>query len=1187
MPREAALLLLAAACVASVVRCGAQDETTDERIVYAPDIVGVDRLCMVVLNVPQAAPEIAVTVPECLTLLDRTPLPTKADQRRYYFRAIERAEATELRFAHPGGEIVIPLTVWSFDDLRVQRELKGTQLPRRWPLGEDLPELKSSQTITTDLDRELARSGGPGRGERWAGMSDDDVWAMQPDMTIPRWHWVNVTDGCPEHGREIYNVRAYYPWIKDTSFPWKWKIECPIGHETYPSNDFAARDFTSGPFPDDGIGGACDYEGKKYGFIAELCQAYCHQMLQVAPDSAQAYLATDDVKYLHKALVALCRLGVEHAYLATMTQHRHRNTRPQVDRLGQGRFDEGPTIRNSALTVYGVDQPGYQWRHVEAYDKIWPDIDSDPDIIPFLQGKGFSISTHEDVRRFIEENLFAVWSQATMDGAIHSNEPFTQRGLARTAEVLNYERGRDFMDWLYDGEGKMRIFVPNTYFRDGAPYESTGGYNSMHVTALGPIIESIEHLRELRPEVYPDEDYPSLSKSRRYRNVFDFCMDAVTIDRAYPQIGDTGGYPSFSKLPKVTWHSASAEAFEHAYRLFSEPKFAWALANSPGWQPSPEFPFTREEIEAEAAKWPDDWNDASSLHDGYGVAILRGGEGDQKRALWMKYGRARSHVQDDIMDIGLEAFGGKILSHMGYPRNWGSWEPAWSSHHLARQFPYAQLSARAQLHSDAGVAHVTEARGEPTLQFADDGSPVERDPDAWQRRMLALIDVSPDEFYCVDLYRISGGEDHWWAFHCQEGDFTTEGIDLTQQQGGTLAGPDVEYGDEEWMEANGCSIHATYGWRGLNFPFPHLYNVEKGRAEGPWSADWKLATGEGLHVRLDVLEAAGADGTPAEVNITDGKAASGGSPYEMKWVMMHAEGQAPARTQVLSLIEPYMDGPVVKSARPLPLSGDDETGFSAAACRIETAERTDTLFCSADASVERTTEGSTFAGRFGLYAESEGVPVAMSLVGGTKLKKGDLGIQLESPEYRGMVSAVDRDAEAVTVSPAPPDPEAMVGASVFITDGVKRIAYRVTGARLVDEGCELTFAGDSCVGTGRVTGAKDHLVLTDTAFILQGYGYYQGTRLVSADGAAEYRLNEVRSEQAAMVDAEAHPEAGAETLGAEFAEGSWFKVFDYGVGDEVVWPYAVSVTRVSEGVYEVEAPCPVTVTLPEGARAGG
>ena len=1184
MPRDTILLVLLCPLVLlAVENCLAQDA---ERLAYAPDIVGVDRMFMVALNVPAAAPEIAVTFPDNVTMFDRTPLPAKTDQRRYYFRALKPAEQVEIRFAHPAGEVVVPILIWSFDDLREFRELKGVQLPRRWPLGETLPELKQERTVTTEAEIEALKGRSAGRGDTWAAMSDDDIWAMQPDSTIPRWHWVNVTHGCPVHGTEIYEHRAYYPWIKDTTFPYNWKIECPVGNELYPSNDFANGDMTSGDFPDDGFGGACLHNGKKYGFIAETAQAYCHQMLQVAPDCARAYLATGDVRYLHKSLVAFSRLAAEYAYLATMTQHRHRNRRTQVDRLGPAPFSEGPSLGGSGFTVYCIDQPGYQWGHAEAYDMIFPDIEKDPEIIPYLQGKGFDINTAEDVRRLLEENLFAVWMQGAMDGSTSSNEPYHQRGLARMAEMLNYERGDEFMDWLYDGAGKMRIFVPNTFFRDGAPYESTGGYNGMHVTALGPIIESIEHLRELRPEVYPEEKYPALSKSRRYRNVFDFCMDSVTIDRSFPQIGDTGSYPSYSRLPRITWHSASAAAFEHAYRLFREPKFAWALVHSPGWQPSQGFPFTREEVEQEAAKWPDDWNDGSSLHDGYGIAILRGGAGADKRALWLRYGRARSHTQDDIMDIGLDAYEGKILSHMGYPRNWGQWEPLWSCHHLARQFPATSQTAKAQLLADAGPVHVAEARANAHVEFADDGTRQEPRPDYWQRRLLALVDVAPDRFYGVDFYRISGGEDHWWAFHCQDGGFAAEGIELTKQDGGTLAGPDVPYADADWMKANGCSLHATYGWRGHNFVFPHLYNVERGTSEQPWSADWELKTGEGLHTRLTVLEARGAEPSdaPLQVNITDGKAASGGSPYEMKWIMMHNRGDDPVRSQVLSLIEPYIGEPVIQEARPLSLSGEDEAGFSAAACQLRLADRTDTIFYSAVPAVERTAEDFRFAGRFGFYAERDGEPVAMSLVGGTRLAKGGYGISIEQPEYRGKITKTERETETITISPAPPNPQAMVGAYVFIENPVRRIAYKVLEARQVGEDAELVLAGDSFIGTGKITGAEDFRVLTGTAFTLQRYGYYEGARLVNAEGTADYRINEVRSGQAAMIDRETYPEAKADKLAAEFPADTWFSVYDFGVGDEVVWPYAVSVTRIADGTYRVTAPVAVEINLPAGAE---
>ncbi len=162
-----------------------------------------------------------------------------------------------------------------------------------------------------------------------------------------------------------------------------------------------------------------------------------------------------------------------------MTQHRHRNRVSQVERFGQGRFDEGPCLGSSGFTTYCIEQPG---NLVEPRRGLRPHFPGHrqgrPRSSPSCKRKGFDVKTHEDVRRFIEENLFAVWMQGVMDSACASNEPAEQRALVHAATVLNYARGADFIDWLYDGDGKMRVFVPNDYFRDGAPFESTGGYNA-------------------------------------------------------------------------------------------------------------------------------------------------------------------------------------------------------------------------------------------------------------------------------------------------------------------------------------------------------------------------------------------------------------------------------------------------------------------------------------------------------------------------------------------------------------------------------------------------------------------------------------------------------------------------------------------------------------------------------------
>ncbi len=1158
----------------------ADEAKPDPRVIYAPDVVGVDRLFMVILRVPQAAPAVAVQVPEGIKLLDQTRLPAKDDQRRYYFRATARSAGASLVFALPDGPVTITLPIWSYDDLRAARQLKSVQLPRRWPLGEALPELKDGVTVTPANALVKNPQAAPGGGAAFVNRSDDELWDLQPDSTIPRWHWVNVSHGCPVHGTEIYRKQAYYPWIKPVDLPLSWQIECPVGHERYPSNNFAAGDFTSGPFCDDGLGAGYVQNGERYGFIAELSQRYCHYFLSIAPVCARSYAATGDVRYLHKALVAMCRLAVEHAYLATMTNHRHHNDFSFAPRVGPRLFSSGPYLAHSGFTVYPIDQPSYLWTYAESYDLLWPDLARDTEIVPFLQRRGFAVKTAEDVRRFIEENLFAVWMQGTMDGAIDSNEPFHQRAFARTAEVLNYRRGAEFMDWLYDREGKMRVFVPNGFYRDGAPYESTGGYNSMHVTALGPIIASIEHLRQLRPEIYPESKYPALSKSRRYRNVFDFCMDSVTIDRSFPQIGDGGGWPQYQKLPKITFHDADFAAFEHAYQLFGEPKFAWALARSPAWQPSPGFPFTRAQVEAAAAKWPDTWNDASSLHDGYGVAILRGGQGDAKRAFWLRYGMARGHNQDDLLDIGYQAHQGVLLTHMGYPRNWGWWEYSWSSHHLARQFPQLTQVGRCELFAEAGPVHLTEARATTVASLGRDGRLSPGSPDHWQRRLLALVDVDADHSYTLDVYRLSGGKDHWWAFHGQEGEFTTHGLTLKAQRSGTLAGPDVPYADEKWLAANGCSKHVSYGWRGENFVFAHLYNVQKGRAEQPWHADWALKTGDGLHLRLTSLSARAGD-QPMEVNVCDGKAASGGSPYEMKWLMLHHRGELPARSQVVSLLESYRGNPVIQEATPLALSGTDEAGFGAVAARLRTATRVDTVFAAADPTVERTAEGDfRFAGRFGLYGERDGAPVTMTLIGGTRLSRGQFGLTLAQPEYRGRIARLDRAKPSITITPAPPRPAAMVGAVIHLVNGRRRVAAKVLAATATTDGAELQLADDPVVGTGQVTGTNDQQVLTGTPFVLHGHGYYEGARLINAAGTTDYRLAEVRHATAAHLDADACPTAKKDQLAKEFPVGSWFTVYDYGVGDEVIWPYAVSVARQADGSYQVTAPVEVKVVVP-------
>ncbi|HID22598.1 MAG TPA: hypothetical protein EYP14_09375 [Planctomycetaceae bacterium] len=366
------------------------------------------------------------------------------------------------------------------------------------------------------------------------------------------------------------------------------------------------------------------------------------------------------------------------------------------------------------------------------------------------------------------------------------------------------------------------------------------------------------------------------------------------------------------------------------------------------------------------------------------------------------------------------------------------------------------------------------------------------------------------------------------------------------------------------------------------FPFAHLYNVQRGRATGPWTADWKLKSGDGLHVRLTIV-----DGSGSEVNLCDGRSPAGG-PYEMKWIMLHhrphLQPNQPARTQIVSLIEPHFGTPAIRRARPLRVLGDAEFGFSTRACQVQLDDTIDTLLFSGNPETQHQVEsGIRFSGRFGFWREKDGLPVAITLVGGTELSKGRFGVRLQQSEYRGRIIRVDRSRESVTIAPALENPTALVGEVVFIANEHRRVAYKVVDAVRRAQGTELRLNWDSCIGVGRSTGTTQGRVLTDTAFTLQGYRYYHGARLVSPDGQTEYRILGVRSRQAVYLDLKKHPESGADRLARQFPKGTWFAVYDYGVGDELIWPYAVSVVLEKPNRYRVTAPVPVKVQLPDGA----
>ena len=60
----------------------------------------------------------------------------------------------------------------------------------------------------------------------------------------------------------------------------------------------------------------------------------------------------------------------------------------------------------------------------------------------------------------------------------------------------------------------------------------------------------------------------------------------------------------------------------------------------------------------------------------------------------------------------------------------------------------------------------------------------------------------------------------------------------------------------------------------------------------------------------------------------------------------------------------------------------------------------------------------------------------------------------------------------------------------------------------------------------------------------------------------------------------------AARLAAEFLIDTWFDGYDYGGGDQVVWPQSASITEVGPAAYKVTATDKFSLSLPKNVKAG-
>jgi len=615
------------------------------------------------------------------------------------------------------------------------------------------------------------------------------------------------------------------------------------------------------------------------------------------------------------------------------------------------------------------------------------------------------------------------------------------------------------------------------------------------------------------------------------------------------------------------------------------PRFAQAAWGPHGTVPSsvtdPEIAAEIERIGRELG-WMVDLQ--SDILDGYGHAILRSGEGDRQRALWLRYGVAIQHRHWDMLTFGLEALQRKLLPELGYPVGWtyaGLWEANWGTHYGTHitgvptsSFPIGGVETFA--------ASVPAQYVRAYSQVPGQGDDAPR-----RERVLVLVDIDEKDCYAIALERVFGGEEHTWSFHGPSGPAQIAGVTLTPQGGGTVAGPDVPYRDTSFSPSGDSEL------RCLNF----MPNPNVGEVTGPWQATFELEGQDGVFLHMTQL-------TPSDGRLWTSicTAPGGKGSYEATWCVMQRSGPAPLASQYLTVLEPYEGERRVRSVEPVSVTGDLMADrFPPLALRVTTDEFTDTIIiqprhghaCS-------TTDGSlTTDAEFALWRERNGRLDTAVLVRGTALISIDEGLTLAVPEYTGVIESCDWPSRTVRVrwseelqgladqavwtgsaagdqyrvmqlqfaGAGADDASALVGRHVRISNEAgNRASHIIVAAEPTEDGVRLTLDYDPRVAEGPVQGTADGAVTSGIGFRLDNFGYYDGKTVANEDGSASYRITHLDGHRTALIDAARHGEVSGETLAREFTDRDGdglarMILYDYGPGDTITIPCWAVISR--------------------------
>ncbi len=883
-------------------------------------------------------------------------------------------------------------------------------------LGQELQKTRSSlygpdivAAIRRTADRfewaGASREDAVTRARVWLDMPEDELWGLMFGATIPR-SWMVWSNGhCPacEAGVPMYN------WKMD-ALGHPWKVQCPHCGEFFPKNDFGAF-YASGldehgvfdpakadrsllfntehPDPSDplhrfGVDDGTGYvDGdKRWRFIgAYLIYGQWKQaIVEGIRTLAAAHLMTGDPVCARKAAILIDRVA---------------DLYPTFDFGEQGEVYERKADRGYVSTWHDACEETREI--IMAYDMIFEAIKEDPELVAFLSEKsrqytlGNPKASFADIQRNIEGGILR--DAIVNRSRITTNYPRTEIALAVDYAVLGLPENESAFWEIVDPMLEKATSV------DGVTGEKgLAGYSCFTISALGLFLgEFMKADPEFLPTVL--ERHPNL------RQTYRFFADTMCLGRYYPQIGDTGGFAApvdryvgltfarhTGERGSAGWTYVAPSMFTLCWQFYKEtgdPVYAQLAYRENGYsvenlpydfyidEPGPVVA----DIEAVLKKHGPELTLECVNKEQWHLGLMRSGEGQHRRVLWLDYDSGGAHGHTDAMNLGLFAKGLDLLPEFGYPPvqfgGWGSPRARW----------YTMSAAHNTVVVD-GANSIGSQSGETTLWAEGTGFHAMRmsGPNliGGERfeRTAVMVDVSPEDFYVLDVFHVKGGHDHAKFLHSHFGAVAVSGLTLE---------PAEDYGHETQMRNFRMDSDAQPGW----------------------AADWDvedalklLEEPRDIHLRYtDFSEGVSAGLAEAWI------AGSGYSSSDETWIprvvvrRQNAADAPPLESTFVGVLEPYEGNRFIKAIRRYPVATLDgqPLGDAHAAIEIELADgRRDILVVrdQLDTLVERVatranTETRTDGEIAFLRLNTDGEVVYTAVCGGSSVESGDHLMNLE------------------------------------------------------------------------------------------------------------------------------------------------------------------------------------------------